>query len=220
MRIPFLSQYLNQIEAQRAIKWERYQQKLAIEREQIQKLAYRQQWQKIVATHLLNDDSTISIRYCPPGDIPDDIEFPATLKSLTFDYSSISTLPQSICNLPQLTKLRIFDSHLRILPSEISNLSKLTSLTVRNSHLECLPESIGKLTKLSYLDLQVNRLTALPQSIANLQNLSEIDLWNNPIDDISIVARLPNLTRYCRQSLYFNTLISHVNRPIIKDIYL
>jgi Leucine-rich repeat (LRR) protein len=220
MRIPFLSQYLDRIEAQRAIKWERYQQKLAVEREQIQKLEYCQLWQKTIATRLLNDDSAISIRYCPQGDIPDDIEFPATLKSLTFDYSEIATLPQSICNLPQLTELRIFDSHLKILPEEIGNLSKLTSLTVRNSYLECLPESIGKLTNLSYLDLQVNRLTVLPQSIANLQNLSEIDLWNNPIDDISIVDRLPNLTRYCRQSLYFNTLTSYVDRPIIKHIYL
>ena len=59
MQIPFLSRYLDRVEAQRAIKWEQYQQKLAIEREQIQKLEYRQQWQLNIIT-TSNQDSPIS----------------------------------------------------------------------------------------------------------------------------------------------------------------
>jgi Leucine-rich repeat (LRR) protein len=220
MKIPFFSQYLDRINTQRAIAWEQYQQKLAIKRAQIQKLEYQKQWRKTIATHLSNDDSEISIRCCPPGDIPDDIEFPPTLRSLTLDYSSLTTLPQSIFNLTELTKLKIFDSHLKILLEEIGKLSKLTSLVVRNSDLEWLPESIGQLTNLSYLDLQVNRLTVLPQSIVNLQNLIDIDLWNNPIDDLSIVHRLQNLDRYCRQSLYFHTLTNYVDKSYLKYIYL
>jgi Leucine-rich repeat (LRR) protein len=136
----------------------------------------------------------------------DDIKFPATLTSLSFNYSSLTTLPQSICNLTELTKLKIFDSHLNTLPEEIGNLNQLTSLTVRNSDLEYLPESIGNLINLTYLDLQVNRLTVLPPSTIDLQNLIEIDLWNNPIEDLSIVERLPNLSPYSRQSIYFHTL--------------
>jgi Leucine-rich repeat (LRR) protein len=218
MKILFLSQYLNQINAQMTSEWEQCQQKLALEQDPIHKLEYQQQWRKVIATQLSNDASEIAIRCCPPGNIPDDIEFPLTIESLTFDYSSLTTLPQSVFHLPELTELKIFDSHLKILPEEIGNLSSLTSLSVRNSYLECLPESIGKLINLSYLNLQVNQLTVLPQSIANLQNLTELDLWNNLIDDISIIDLLPNLNRYCRQSLYFDTLTSYIDTPYIKYI--
>jgi Leucine-rich repeat (LRR) protein len=206
MKIPFLSQYLDRINTRRIIKWEQCQQELAAARNHLQELEHQQQWRKIIASHLSNDATEIDICYCPPGNIPDDIKFPATLTSLSFNYSSLTTLPQSICNLTELTKLKIFDSHLKTLPEEIGNLNQLTSLTVRNSDLEYLPESIGNLINLTYLDLQVNRLTGLPPSTIDLQNLIEIDLWNNPIEDLSIVERLPNLSPYCRQSIYFHTL--------------
>jgi Leucine-rich repeat (LRR) protein len=220
MKIPLLSQYLDQVNTLRLIERERHQQKLAIKQEQLKKLEHQQQWRKIIASHLSNDNCEIIIRCCPPGDIPNGLKFPATLTSLSFNHSSLTTLPQSICNLTELTELRIFDSHLKTLPEEIGNLSNLTSLIVRNSLLEYLPESIGRLTNLSYLDLQVNQLTVLPQSIANLQNLVEIDLWNNPIDDLSIIDRLPNLSRYCRQSIYFHTLTSYIDKPLIQYVQL
>ena len=220
MKVPFLSQYLDRINAQRLAKWEQQQQELAVEQDRIQKLKHQQQWRIVIGSKLSESTSDISIRYCPPGNIPDDIEFPATLKSLTFDYSSLTTLPQSICDLTELTELRVFDSHLNTLSEGIGNLTKLTSLVVRNSCLDRLPESIGNLTNLFYLDLQVNQLTVLPQSMSNLQNLVEIDLWNNPIDDFSILDRLPNLSRYCRQSLSFNTLTSYIDKPLIKYVTL
>jgi Leucine-rich repeat (LRR) protein len=220
MKIPFLSQYLDRISIQRTIEWEQKQQKLVAERNRLEQLEHQQQWREVITSHLEKDASDLSLYCCPPGNIPSDIEFPATLKSLTLNRSSLTTLPQSICNLPELVNLKIFDSHLTTLPANIGNLSQLTSLVVRNSDLELLPESIGQLTNLSYLDLQVNRLTVLPQSIINLQNLVEIDLWNNPIDDLSIVHQLPNLDRYCRQSLYFHTLTSYIDKPLIKYVHL
>lgn len=40
MKVPFLSQYLDRINAQRLAKWEQQQQELAVEQDRIQKLKH------------------------------------------------------------------------------------------------------------------------------------------------------------------------------------
>lgn len=68
---------------------------------------------------------------------------------------------------------------LTTLPESIGDLTQLTYIDIQFNNLTTLPESIGNLTSLEYLSLYNNSLTTLPDSFANLVNLKVLDLDGN-----------------------------------------
>ena len=73
-------------------------------------------------------------------------------------------------------------NQLTTLPESISELFNLTYLGLRINQLTTLPESISKLSHLTQLDLRGNQLTSLPESISKLSHLTQLDLWGNPLE--------------------------------------
>jgi len=65
------------------------------------------------------------------------------------------------------------------IPNSICELIELTELNLSNNKIEYLPESIGKLKQLKYLYLTDNKLEYLPKSIVKLKQLQYLYLTNN-----------------------------------------
>ena len=96
-----------------------------------------------------------------------------------YPESEFTVLPDSICELKNLTLLEITNSKLTKLPESIGNLKNLESLSITDSKLTKLPESIGNLTKLRYLNLRNNNLKKVPTTFSKLI-FEDIDLKKNP----------------------------------------
>ncbi len=92
------------------------------------------------------------------------------------------TLPSSIGNLEELTRLDLFTNQLNgTIPSTLGNLSNLTYLSLSaNSFTGTIPNSLGNLNNLGYLYLSINNLTGnIPDALSNLGNLQQLFLHNN-----------------------------------------
>lgn len=64
------------------------------------------------------------------------------LDLLKFDHNTIRTIPDAVCQLPQLEHLSGSNNHLNSLPAAIGQLTKLKSLHVHNNNIKTLPASI------------------------------------------------------------------------------
>jgi hypothetical protein len=124
--------------------------------------------------------------------------------SLNLTGLDLTTLPEAIGNLTQLTSLDLSDNRLITLPEAVVNLTQLTRLNLSDNQLTTLPEAIGNLTQLTTLDLSVNRLTTLPDAIGNLTQLTNLNIYNNRLT--TLPDTIGNLTRLTSIDLRRNQL--------------
>ncbi len=92
----------------------------------------------------------------------------------------IKHLPDAICELSLLWKLRIDFNLLEQIPENIGKLQKLEVLTVSNNKLKTLPGSLFQLgDSLNILLINDNDLKRIPSSVGNLKNLKSLLIHNN-----------------------------------------
>jgi leucine-rich repeat protein SHOC2 len=115
--------------------------------------------------------------------LPESIGNLRNLSKLVLNNNQLTSLPESISNLTNLSEL-VLNNNLTSLPESIGNLTNLSELVLNNNQLTSLPESIGNLTNLSELVLNNNQLTSLPESIGNLRNLRELVLNDNQLTSL------------------------------------
>ncbi len=128
--------------------------------------------------------------------LPESITNLSNLTGLDLSDNQLSTLPESITNFSNLTELNLRYNQLSTLPESINNISNLTELNLSYNQLSTLPESITNLSNLTGLDLSSNQLSTLPESITNLSNLTELDLSYNQLSTLpESITNLSNLTR-------------------------
>ncbi|HKQ75083.1 MAG TPA: COR domain-containing protein [Blastocatellia bacterium] len=114
--------------------------------------------------------------------------------SLDLSENQLTSLPQGIAKLTNLTRLDLRNNQLTSLPPEIAKLTKLTSLFLSVNQLTSLPQEIARLTKLTSLFLRENQLTSLPQEIIKLTNLEVLSLSGNQLTSLpQEITRLTNL---------------------------
>ncbi len=142
------------------------------------------------------------------------------LKSLTITHQNISSLPQEIgmltnlsylylnnnqliklpAEIGKLKNLTIFDltrNKLATLPDEITKISSLSNLKVAHNSLTKIPNSIGKIVGLTLLELDNNQLKSLPSSLGTLQYLEELSLEHNNITMLpKEITRLRSLQKF------------------------
>jgi Leucine-rich repeat (LRR) protein len=99
--------------------------------------------------------------------------------------NKLSTIPDSIGNLTNLTSLGLWGNKLSTFPKWIANLTNLEGLYLSDNQLSTLSESIGNLTNLTKLGLSGNKLSTIPESIGNLTNLCCLELSDNVLRKIS-----------------------------------
>ncbi|MDY7004722.1 MAG: leucine-rich repeat domain-containing protein, partial [Cyanobacteriota bacterium] len=114
--------------------------------------------------------------------LPESISQLTNLTWLYLHGNKLTTLPESISQLTNLTWLYLHGNKLTTLPESITQLTNLTWLNLHNNQLTTLPESITQLTNLTQLNLHGNKLTTLPESISQLTNLTRLDLSENPLE--------------------------------------
>ncbi|MBS9773466.1 MAG: leucine-rich repeat domain-containing protein, partial [Trichodesmium erythraeum GBRTRLIN201] len=127
--------------------------------------------------------------------LPESIGKLSNLTSLDLGGNQLTSLPESITKLSNLTELYLGHNQLTSLPESITKLSNLTELYLGHNQLTSLPESITKLSNLTSLDLSWNKLTSLPESITKLSNLTSLYLGSNQLTSLpESITTLSNLT--------------------------
>lgn len=128
--------------------------------------------------------------------LPESIDYLSQLTHLSLYGNQLESLPESIGNLSLLSELDVSGNQFTYLPESISNLSLLSKLNVSGNQLANLPESIGNLSQLTKLSAFNNYLTSLPESIGNLFQLTELDASNNQLTNLpESIGSLPELKR-------------------------
>ncbi|XP_014492701.1 putative disease resistance protein At3g14460 [Vigna radiata var. radiata] len=88
--------------------------------------------------------------------LPDSVGELIHLRYLNLSYTSIETLPESLCNLCNLQTLKLSScSELTKLPSAMQNLVNLRHLEILGTSIKEMPKRMGKLNKLRNLDCYV-----------------------------------------------------------------
>jgi len=136
--------------------------------------------------------------------LPEQIGDLTDLTSLNLGDNQLTTLPERIGNLTALTSLDLNHNQLTTLPEQIGNLTALTFLNLSNNQLTTLPERIGNLTALTSLDLGSNQLTTIPEQIGNLTALTSLDFDGNQLT--TILEQIGNLTALTFLNLSNNQL--------------
>jgi len=80
-------------------------------------------------------------------------------------------------------------------PEELTELSELTHLMLRGNNLKTIPASIGKMVQLKKLVLTNNQLTSLPEEMGNLKALKTLVIKGNNISAAEVTKiqlLLPN----------------------------
>ena len=128
---------------------------------------------------------------------------------IDWDNIGITTLPEAISNLTELTYLDIAGNNLTKLPTGVKDLSNLVDLVVYENSLTTLPSGIGNLDQLEVLEGYNNLLSELPSTIGNLTSLLELRLQNNLLDTLpnELCVLLPQLTSF---NVGCNQLIDNV----------
>ncbi|KAJ8673266.1 hypothetical protein QAD02_004528 [Eretmocerus hayati] len=127
---------------------------------------------------------------------------PTTLRSLKMEVMGLTKL--KIENLKNVTSLdldfNVFRSIKRSNCGEeglcLENLDGLESLSLRDCNIQLIEEHAFKhLTNLSYLNLHFNRITRIASgTFGRIPSLSYLDISENPLDDVSFISELQNLT--------------------------
>jgi Leucine-rich repeat (LRR) protein len=122
------------------------------------------------------------------------------------------TLPASLGNLSQLTRLYLYSNQITgTIPTSLGNLTKLTELMLaQNQFTGRIPTTLGNLTHLNRLHLEFNQLTGtIPATLGNLTALTHLYLDNNQLTGI-IPSTLGNLTTLETLSLQINQLTGSI----------
>ncbi|MBP6828676.1 MAG: leucine-rich repeat domain-containing protein [Saprospiraceae bacterium] len=106
------------------------------------------------------------------------------IKELRLSNNLLTSLPEWLGDMGNLTVLYLHNNLLSALPESIRKLSTLKYLQVHGNKLHAVPDYIGYLKKLTTLSLSDNQLTSLPESIKELKNLKELTLHNNQLDNL------------------------------------
>jgi len=97
---------------------------------------------------------------------------------------TLSTLPESIGNLPNIAILYLNYNELTSLPDSITNLTNLIWLILSFNNLTHLPEDIGNLSNMIWLDLGYNSLESIPESIGNFSMIDYLWIFNNNLSEL------------------------------------
>ncbi|KAL2915508.1 hypothetical protein HK105_204910 [Polyrhizophydium stewartii] len=153
------------------------------------------------------------------------------LRSLWLDQNKITSLPDSIGNLKELTHLYVLQTRVHLmamvsrtrcrdltsnqlssLPASLGGLSKLQGLFVGINKLTVVTEQIGSLKGLLKLSLNFNQLSTLPASIGSLTKLQAFWVGHNKLTVVpEWTGNLKELTNLCvlRKRPFMKAQCSH-----------
>ncbi|XP_061166869.1 leucine-rich repeat-containing protein 28-like [Saccostrea echinata] len=129
-------------------------------------------------------NAIISLNYSGLEEMPEYLmssHFTTEIQHLYMKGNRLTSVPEAIHRLVNLTVLYLQSNRIEILPNSIGALKTLEQLDVSFNYLEKLPEEIGYLQNLKRLYAFSNRLKQLPKSIGALKNLEVLGVMKNEI---------------------------------------
>jgi hypothetical protein len=130
----------------------------------------------------------LDLARCRLKTLPVEIPLLANLTKLVIDSqpgylrgNQLTSLPESIGLLVNLTHLSIANNRLVTLPASIGQLEQLTTLWANNNNLIQLPSQISQLRKLERLVVCDNLLRSLPSEMHVLRHVTTFVIANNPL---------------------------------------
>jgi internalin A len=114
-------------------------------------------------------------------------------RSLDLSRLSLTSLPESLCQLTHLQSLDISENLLVALPESLSQLVELEQLFGFSNKLGWVPEALSQLTRLHTLNVHNNRIIELPNSLCLLKELEFLDVSQNWLRDVP--TWMGNLTK-------------------------
>lgn len=150
--------------------------------------------------------------------LPDSI---GCLSQLTYCYlhgNNLQSLPDSVGELVSLQVLDIGNNKIRNLPKTLGKLPSLRSLVAVYNQITCFPKELCNLKTLSVLMLSRNNLLHLPEAIGGLTGLQGLYIDHNHIKELPrSLASLPLLTRIscCCNSLTHLPALTFNSKPTV-----
>jgi internalin A len=150
---------------------------------------------QIIEKAARNKETRLNLRNNQLTTLPEAIAQLSNLSGLDLGYNQLTTLPEAIAQLSNLTVLDLSNNQLTTLPEAIAQLSNLSLLDLSDNQLTTLPEAIAQLSHLTVLYLSNNQLTRLPEAIAQLSHLTVLYLSDNQLTRLpEAIAQLSNLS--------------------------
>lgn len=105
------------------------------------------------------------------------------LITLDLSHNQLERVPDSLCQLEQLTCIDLQYNRLRQLPQMIGNLRQLSRIRLHRNKLEHLPDSLVLCTNLNELYLDRNQIFYLPSELLRRLNFRHLTLSRNRLVD-------------------------------------
>lgn len=133
---------------------------------------------------LVRNARELYIRYYSLASIDKRILKLKKLNKLNISGSNFSEFPSVLTELISLKNLTIRRNDFNLsLPPSIGNMKNLTRLDLESNLIKNLPSSFANLKNLKYLDLSDNSLDCIPKELESLSNLEYLNLSRNKIED-------------------------------------
>lgn len=128
--------------------------------------------------------------------IPLEMGLLTSLRSLWLDDNLLNEFPICLCELVNLTSLRLSGNSISELPSTVANLQKLEVLALDNNDFEEIPDCVYELSNLRELWIRQNKISHIPEDISQLSNLEILSVSSNKLTAIGdCIAALISLRR-------------------------
>ncbi|CDW80864.1 leucine rich repeat family protein [Stylonychia lemnae] len=120
------------------------------------------------------------------------------IRQIDVRNNRLCAIPDSICDLPHLWKIRLDYNYLLELPENIGYLPKLEYFSASQNKISQLPQSLVSLgTKLGVLQFNDNQLKSLPKDFGKLSELRSLLLHNNHLWEIpTSISRMAKLSEF------------------------
>ena len=132
------------------------------------------------------------------------------LSMLSIDENWLSeSLQQESLKYYSITVLNLNDCGLKSIPNFICNVTNVIRLRIHSNHLKTLPDTIGDLQYLERLSAYGNQLESLPQSLYKLRQLKILRLGGNKLHnkDLHRIQEMIGLQQlYLRQNPYITSI--------------
>ncbi|XP_022803673.1 probable serine/threonine-protein kinase pats1, partial [Stylophora pistillata] len=122
----------------------------------------------------------------------------AELEKLDLAGKKLTTTPENVGKLYNLTELNVNHNHLSIFLASLTQLKKLKVLDISHNELTTIPDAIGEMVELEGLGLSYNQLTVLSPAIKQLKKLKTLDVMGNPftVEGIRNVIELKDKIKF------------------------
>ncbi|XP_013421530.1 uncharacterized protein LOC106181623 [Lingula anatina] len=161
---------------------------------------------KSTLPHNVLELTELGINYTDIDSLPESISECRKVKKIFARGNKLTSLPQSISNLPHLTFLHLDENKFTAFPTSLYSHNNLRKLYLSNNQISDISDDINRMDELSVFWLSNNAFTTFPAALCGMTNLTELHLEGNQLADVpSEVSQMEKLTKFFLSKNAFTT---------------